>query len=73
MCLASLKSMTYAMKAKKVLYQHNINSEIIKLDPSLSQNGCLYGIKFDCSSIYAVETILKSNNVKYSQIITKSS
>lgn len=71
MCLASLKSMTYAIKAKKVLSQHNIQSEIIKLDSSLTQKGCLYGITFDCSSIYAVENILKNNNVKYSQIFTK--
>ena len=62
MCLASLKSMTYAIKAKKTLSQYNICSEIVKLDPSFSKKGCLYGIKFDCTNIYAVENILKTNN-----------
>ena len=73
MCFASLKSMTYAIKAKKALSQNNINSEIIKLDPSLSKKGCLYGIKFDCTNYYAVESILNSNNVKYSQILKSNS
>ncbi len=70
MCLASLKSMTYAIKAKKVLAQYYINSEIIKLDSSMMKKGCNYGIKFDCINLYAVEKALKEHNVKYSQIIT---
>ena len=71
MCIASLKSMTYAIKAKKVRSQYNINTEIIKLDSSLAKKGCLYGVEFDCKNIYAVENILKNSNVNYSQIITK--
>ena len=35
MCIASVKSMTYALKAKRALASHYINSEIIKLDSSL--------------------------------------
>lgn len=70
MCLVSLKSMTYAVKAKKVLTKYNVDSEIIKLDSNMAQKGCSYGLNFDCLNLYMVEKALKENNVKYSQIIT---
>lgn len=70
MCLVSLKSMTYAIKAKKVLAKNNINSDIIKLDPGMTQKGCSYGVKFDCINLYVTERVLKENNVNYSQLFT---
>ena len=48
MCVASLKSMTYAIKAKRILQEIGIDSEIIKLEPHMTHNGCAYGIKFNC-------------------------
>lgn len=71
MCFASLKSMTYAIKAKKLLSQNYINSEIIKLDPAMTKKGCSYGVEFDCVNLYLAEKLLKESNIKYSQIITR--
>ncbi len=70
MCIASVKSMTYALKAKRALESYYINSELIKLDSSKSKAGCAYGVKFDCASLYAAENALKSHNIKYNQIFT---
>lgn len=70
MCIASLKSMTYALKAKRTLANYYINSEIIKLDSDMTKNGCAYGVKFDCMNLYAAENALKSHNINYSQILT---
>lgn len=70
MCIASLKSMTYAIKAQKILSNYYISSEIIKLDTTLSKKGCSYGVKFDCINLYSAEKALNNNNIKYSQIIT---
>lgn len=70
MCIASVKSMTYALKAKRALASHYINSEIIKLDSSVTKNGCAYGVKFDCINLYSAENALKSQNIKYSQILS---
>ena len=69
MCVASLKSMTYAIKAKKALSEINVFSEIIKIDPKLTHNGCAYGIKFDCINLYSVKDALTKNHVKYTEII----
>lgn len=70
MCIASVKSMTYALKAKRALASYYINSEIIKLDSSVAKNGCAYGVKFDCINLYSAENALKSHNIKYSQILS---
>ena len=70
MCIATMKSMTYAIKAQKALSNYYINSEIVKLDAK-SSKGCSYGIKFDCINLYSAENALKCNNIKYSQIVTK--
>lgn len=68
MCVASLKSMTTALKAKKALIEAFIDCEIIKLEPNMTKKGCAYGIKFDCMNIYSVENVLNDKRVKYSEI-----
>lgn len=70
MCIASMKSMTYAIKAQQALSSNYINSEIIKLDSNMTKKGCAYGVKFDCINLQAAERALKSYGVRYSQIIT---
>lgn len=69
MCVATLKSMTIALKAKKILNNAFIECEIIKLEANLTKRGCGYGIKFDCINYYSVEKILNDNKVKYNQIL----
>ncbi len=68
MCIASLKSMTIAIKAKRALNEANFDCEIIKLEPYMTKKGCAYGIKFDCMNIYSVENILNNKRVKYTEI-----
>ena len=51
MCVAAMRSMTHALKAKKALAEYFIDSEIIKLEPNMTQKGCAYGIKFNCVNL----------------------
>ena len=69
MCVASLKSMTYAIKAKRILQGQGISSEIIKLEPHMTHNGCAYGIKFDCVNLYFVTGALTENHIFYTEIL----
>ena len=69
MCVAALKSMTIALKAKKALKEFNIEAEIIKLEPNMTQKGCAYGIKFDCFNLYNAESALSFKKIKYTEII----
>ena len=43
MCIASVRSMTHAIKAKKALDSYDINSEIIRLEPHMTKKGCGFG------------------------------
>lgn len=40
----SLGSVTYAIKAQKLLSTMKIHSKLIKLDAGKLQNGCIYGL-----------------------------
>lgn len=69
MCVASLKSMTYALKARRALVENGIEAEIIKLEPNMTHNGCAYGIKFNCVDLYSVKDALTKKKVNYTEII----
>ena len=69
MCVASLKSMTYAVKAKRILHDKGISSEIVKLEPHMTHNGCAYGISFDCVNLYFVTDALTQNHINYTEIL----
>ena len=70
MCVASVRSMTHAQKAKRILDNNLIESEIIRLDPKLTTKGCAFGIKFQCVNLYTVKDALDKNSVKYTEIIS---
>lgn len=70
MCVASLRSMTFAVKAKKALSESGINSEIIKLEPNMTQKGCAYGIRFDCVNLRSAKDALTQKRVKYTEILS---
>ena len=43
MCIASLKSMTHAIKAKNALTDYYIDAEIVKLEPNMTKKGDVTG------------------------------
>ena len=69
MCVIALKSMTYALKAQKILNEYYFNSEIVKLEPQMTIKGCAYGIKFNCDGLADVQKILRKKSIKYSELI----
>lgn len=70
MCVAAMRSMTHALKAKKALAEYFIDSEIIKLEPNMTQKGCAYGIKFNCVNLYVAQDALAKKSVRYTEIIS---
>ena len=57
-------SITYTMKAKKILSNHGINATITKYD-STSHHGCTYGLKLKQNQYINVIGILNQNNIRY--------
>lgn len=71
MCIASMKTMTAALKAKRALFSAGIPSEVVSLDRSLTKNGCAYGISYPCAVGRDVERILNINRIDYGALLGK--
>lgn len=69
MCALAMKSMTYAIKAKKALNDCYIDAEIIKLDTNMTKKGCAYGVRFDCVNLSAVQDAIRKWSIKYTELI----
>ena len=69
MCIATMKSLTLAMKAKGMLEARGIRTEIVNLDPSLTKRGCSFGISFPRDSTEEVRRTLDSKKIMYGEII----
>ena len=59
-------SVTYAIKAKKVLLGIGIKSKLIKVDSSKARLGCEYGIQFPSSYFLDAVAELKKEKINYS-------
>ena len=65
MSIVTVKTVTIGLKAKKVLSARGINSRLVKIDASKSQNGCQYGVEFDAHVFYDAIRALKETDVEY--------
>ena len=61
--------MTHAIKAKKALDEYFIDSEIVKLDPTMTKKGCAYGVKFNCVNLDSVNNAFKRYSIRYTELI----
>ncbi len=68
MCVASVRSMTHAIKAKKALEAYDISAEIIRLEPHMTKKGCAFGVEFSCVNLYTAKDALDNKSVRYSEI-----
>lgn len=69
MCVATMKSMTYAIKAKKLLEYAGIGAEIVNLDPALTRRGCAYGVSFPCGRTVDAKRLLRTRGIEYGRIL----
>ncbi len=69
-CTAALPSLTYAMKAQRVLSAAGLNSDIVKLDSSKTKHGCGYGVSFACGMTDSVKRALRSGGVSVKQYVS---
>ncbi len=69
-CTAAMVSLTYAMKAQRILSGAGLHSDIVKLDSSRTRRGCAYGLQFDCSYNDRVRRVLKDGGVTVREYLT---
>ena len=59
-------SITYAVKARRLLARGGIKAKLIKIAPSEIAGGCSYGIVIASARFFDAVVILKENGVPYS-------
>ena len=63
-----LKSMTYAMKVKKILQRNGISASIVKIGISNKDNGCAYGLNINRAYLFDAIRLLKEAGIEYSLV-----
>jgi len=64
--ILTVGSVTYAIKARKLLGAIGISAELIKVDASLSAAGCNFGIKIPYNRFLDAVNELKEKGISYS-------
>lgn len=59
-------SITFAVKARRLLTRGGIKAKLIKVAPSETAGGCSYGIVIASARFFDAVVILKENGVPYS-------
>ncbi len=58
-------SVTYAIKAKRLLSREGISAKLIKSNAENTAEGCAYGIKFPTKDFYGAVSVLRSAGIYY--------
>lgn len=69
MCIATMKSMTLALKARTALESGGIPVTIVNLDPAITKRGCAYGIRFSCQKKKDALRLLESRHIAWGEIL----
>lgn len=64
-----LTSVTYAIRAQKLLEQRGIRSVIKKMTKSLNVSGCGYGLEFAGADLDMAEDIISSAGIRIVEIV----
>ena len=62
--LLTVESITYAMKARKLLNSQGISATVIKNDGAKNE-GCRYGVEISSGEMMEAAKIMRENGIKY--------
>ena len=69
MSVITVKTMTAAQKAKRILAASGVVAEIVSLDKNLTGNGCAFGLSVDSGDAYTAKRLLDERAVPYGMVI----
>ena len=67
-CGCSVGSMTYALKAQRILADAAIPTRVVKMDSSGARKGCAYGLQYSCNQERNVAVILQNARIGFTPI-----
>ena len=69
MCIVTMKTMTAAVRAKRVAMSAGISCEIVSLDRNMTKNGCAYGLRYPCHTGEKLLLQLSERGVEYGTVL----
>ena len=63
--IITFNSITYAIKARKLLSREGVNTKLIKLDSNAEDGGCKYGLEISSSKLFSAISVLRSEGLEY--------
>lgn len=63
-----VKTITYAVMARKLLRKQGIQSKLVKLDSTKMKNGCAYAIEIYDKDFLGAVAVLRKNQIYYTVI-----
>ena len=67
--IITMTSMTYALKANSILSNFSVPSDVIRLNGSVSNSGCSYGVSVATPYLKNAIRILSDNNIPYLKVL----
>ena len=67
--LITVASMTYAIKAKRILDSNMINSSIVKLPQKYTDSGCTYALEVSAYEAGRASRVLDMSGAPYRKVI----
>lgn len=58
-----LSSVTYAMKAKEILFEYGISASIEKVKRQYTQRGCSYGVIVKANDVESARQLLSNSGI----------
>lgn len=66
-CIYITGSVTQAMKAKRILSEHSIVVNTVKIGSDKSKKGCVHGIESNCQNAANIRNILHSAGINFEE------
>ena len=63
--IITLPSLTYAMKAMRLLKRNKIKARLIKLSDVREKDGCQYGLEIYEAEIFGIAGLLRNEKIEY--------
>ena len=68
-CIITMKSVTYAEKAKRAAHSAGLQGQIVSIDPSITKRGCAYGISLPCRDAADLIRLLDRKKIPYGEML----
>lgn len=69
MCILTMKTMTQALRGRQSLTGQGIAAVVVNIDGKLTEKGCAYGLRINCTETERAIRCLSERNIPYGVVL----